>query len=74
MRQKRKQGPSRQAVRSALRAKCWTRIKNIDFPGGPVAIRDASGRAIVHRPHTRRDLRKMSRLAAKAEQPSRRTP
>ena len=65
--QKRKWNPSRQAVRSALRAKHWSRIKFIDFPGGPVAIRDAGGAAQIHREHSRLQLRQMSRLAARRE-------
>jgi hypothetical protein len=45
----------------------WNRIKQIDFPGGFVAVRDHAGRPLLHREHTRPQLRDMAKLAARRD-------
>lgn len=54
-------------IYASLHRKHWDRIKGIDFPDGSVAIMDAQGRALIHRPHSRRVLRQMARDAARRE-------
>ena len=55
------------ALYTSLHRKHWERVKGIDFPHGPVAVMDSQGKAIVHRPHQRRELRQMARDAARRE-------
>ena len=67
IKQARKIIPSRASVFSQIIKKHWSRIKSIDFPAGPVRIRDSGGFAVIRRPHSRRELRQMARLAARRE-------
>ncbi len=46
--------PSRQQLRSTLRSEIEMRLRGMDFDGEPVAIRDNSGRVVIHRPPKRR--------------------
>jgi len=47
--QKRIWQPSRQVVRAETRRRIWDHLKGTDFEGERVAIRDGSGKPVIHR-------------------------
>ena len=53
------------ALYTKIHQEQWNRIKSLDFPEGPVAIMDHDGKALIHRPHSRRVLRQMARDASR---------
>jgi hypothetical protein len=52
-------GPTRQQVRYALFREAWERLKETDFEGESVRIRDYEGKPLIHRPD-RAMLREMA--------------